>query len=256
MKTWIRFHFLTRPRWLNAVNHSPTRPAYSFQTDWLLVLGIITFTAITAFASDLPGEAHRQGKKWVASWASSMQGTLAVAPAPPYALTPGSVYNTEPDLTFALPNGTTDGVVDQTVRLIVKPDLWGRFVRLRFSNYFGTQPVKFSKVTVGLQAYAANLVPGTSTQVCFGGEPSVTIPPGETIYSDPVLLRFVSDADEDANDRVVVGRNLAVSFAVQGKTGPITFHSQALSTSYISPPGSGDHTDDLSDTSCPCSGDL
>jgi lysophospholipase L1-like esterase len=182
-----------------------------------------------------------------------MQGTLAVAPAPAYALTPASVYNTEPDLTFALPNGNTDGAVDQTVRLIVKPDIWGRLVRLRFSNFFGTQPVTFSKVTVALQAYAATLVPGTSIQVSFGSQPSVTIQPGQRIYSDPVLLRFVSDANEEANEGVVVGRNLAVSFAVQGKTGPITYHSQALSTSYISPPKSGDHTDDLSDASYPYS---
>jgi lysophospholipase L1-like esterase len=153
---------------------------------------------------------------------------------------------------FAFPNGNTDGVVDQTLRLIVKPDLWGRFVRLRFSNFFGTQAISFSKVTVALQAYGANLVPGTSSQVSFGGQPSVTILPGQRIYSDPILLKFASDAD-DTNVPVVVGRNLAVSLAVHEKTGPVTYHSQALSTSYISPPGSGDHTDDLSDAAYPYS---
>jgi hypothetical protein len=122
-----------------------------------------------------------------------------------------------------VPNGNTDGVVDQTVRLIVKPDLWGRFVRFRFSNYFGTQAVTLSKVTVALQQYAANLVPDTISPVSFAGQPSVTIPPGQRIYSDPVLLRFVSDADDDANDRVLAGRNLAVSLAVHKKTGPVTY---------------------------------
>jgi lysophospholipase L1-like esterase len=215
----------------------------------VLVLCVLTLTAITALAND----ANRTGKKWVASWASSMQGTLVVAPAPPYAFTPASVYNTGPDLTFALPNGNTDGVVDQTIRLIVKPDLWGRWVRLRLSNFFGTQPVTFSKVTVGLQSYAANLVPGTSTGVSFSGRSGVTIPPGQRIYSDPVLLRFASEADDAANDRTVAGRNLAISFAVAGETGPVTYHSQALSTSYISPPGSGDHTTDVIDAAFPYS---
>jgi Lysophospholipase L1 and related esterases len=251
MKTWIRCHFLSGARRMVGTNHSSTPATDSFRTNCLL--GILTLSTISALASDLPSEALRGGKKWVAAWASSMQGTLTVAPAPPYGLTPASVYNTEPDLTFALPNGNTDGAVDQTVRLIVKPDIWGRFIRLRFSNFFGTRPVTFSKVTVALQAYAANLVPGTSIQVTFGNQPNATVQPGQRIYSDPVLLRFASDADQDADDQVVVGRNLAVSFAVQGKTGPITYHSQALSTSYISPPDSGDHTDDLNDGSYPYS---
>ncbi len=253
MKTGIRSSFLNRVPRLNAIPLSSRRVVYPLRINSLLALGALTLGAITAVAADFPDTAYHGGKKWVASWASSMQGTLAVAPAPPYAYTPASVYNTEPDLTYALPNGNTDGVANQTVRLIVKPDLWGRSVRLRFSNFFGTQPVTLSKVTVGLQAYAANLVPGTSTRASFQGQPSVTIQPGQRIYSDPVLLGFVSDAEENANDQVVVGRNLAVSFLVQGKTGPITYHAQALSTSYISPPGSGDHTDDLTDASYPYS---
>jgi lysophospholipase L1-like esterase len=253
MKTWTRCDFLRQARPSNGIIHSLTPATYSFRTDCLSVLAILTFTAVTTLATDLSSKAHPAREKWVASWASSMQGTLTVAPAPPYALTPASVYNTEPDLTFALPNGTTDGVVDQTVRLIVKPDLWGRWARFRFSNFFGTQAVTFSKVTLGLQSYAANLVPGTGTDVSFSGQPSVTVQPGQRIYSDPVLLRFVSDADQDGNDRTIDGRNLAISFAVTGKTGPITYHSQALSTSYISPPGSGDHTSDASDASFPYS---
>src|SRR3954451_15768430 len=43
----------------------------------------------------------------------------------------------------------------------------------------------------------------------------------------------------------VQGRNLAVSYAVEGDRGPMTFHSSAFVTSYITPPGSGDHTGDL-----------
>jgi hypothetical protein len=167
MKTWTRCDFLRQARPSNGIIHSLTPATYSFRTDCLSVLAILTFTAVTTLATDLSSKAHPAREKWVASWASSMQGTLTVAPAPPYALTPASVYNTKPDLTFALPNGTTDGVVDQTVRLIVKPDLWGRWARFRFSNFFGTQAVTFSKVTLGLQSYAANLVPGGLTAVIW-----------------------------------------------------------------------------------------
>ena len=117
MKTWIRYESLKSARRLVGTNHSPTPANYLFRTSYVPVLGILALSAISALASDLSSEDHHAGKKWVASWASSMQGTLAVAPAPAYALTPASVYNTEPDLTFALPNGNTDGAVDQTVQV-------------------------------------------------------------------------------------------------------------------------------------------
>ena len=35
--------------------------------------------------------------------------------------------------------------------MIVRPDIWGRQARLRFSNAFGTKPVTFDGVYVGLQ---------------------------------------------------------------------------------------------------------
>jgi hypothetical protein len=50
---------------------------------------------------------------------------------------------------------------NQTFRSIVKPDLWGRTMRVKFSNVFGNQPLTLNAVTLGLQEYAANLVKGS-----------------------------------------------------------------------------------------------
>src|SRR5262245_22740499 len=82
--------------------------------------------------------------KWVASWSAS---TTAYGIGSPVA---------QPDLTFPLPNATTDGVVDQTIRMVVKPDLWSRTMRFRFSNVFGDRSLTFKRVTVALQSYAGN----------------------------------------------------------------------------------------------------
>src|SRR5215468_10852363 len=71
---------------------------------------------------------------------------------------------------------------------IVNTDLWGKRNRLRFSNVFGSLPVTFSAVTVALQEYSGNLVDGTITPVTFGGKKSVTIPPGQEIFSDGIRL--------------------------------------------------------------------
>jgi hypothetical protein len=61
------------------------------------------------------------------------------------------IYAINPDLRFAFPNATSDGAVEQTFRLIVKPDLLGEEYRLRFSNFFGTQPVTFKAISVSVQ---------------------------------------------------------------------------------------------------------
>jgi len=184
-------------------------------------------------------------QRWVASWATSpatfFQYTPPVAPAPPGPPTTFAPANIQPDLGFPFPDASTAGATDQTFRSIVKPDLWGNKMRFRFSNVFGTQPVTFSKVTVALQEYSGNILDGTLAPVTFGGQRSVTIPVGQEIYSDGITLSWVQGADDPS----VQGRNLAVSYAVEGDSGPMTFHSSAFVTSYITAPGSGDHTEDL-----------
>src|SRR4051812_11041788 len=93
--------------------------------------------------------------KWVASWAASVQG--------PY---PSGHAALQPELGFALPSPAI-GARDQSFRLMVKPDLWGKAVRLRFANTFGTQPLRLDGVYVGLQAAGGAVVPGTSRPVLF-----------------------------------------------------------------------------------------
>jgi hypothetical protein len=106
-----------------------------------------------------------RGRKWVATWSAS---------ATPFGV--GSPV-AQPDLQFPLPNATTDGVVDQTVRMVVKPDLWGSRMRFRFSNVFGDRLLTFRRVTVALQSYAGNPMQDTMTRVTFkGGQNLVTIP--------------------------------------------------------------------------------
>ena len=88
------------------------------------------------------------------------------------------------------------GARDQSFRLIVRPDIWSRQVRLRLSNAFGTKPVTFDGAFVGLQLGAAAVMPGTNQPVRFGGQDSVTVKPGEWVWSDPVTLPFVREPAE------------------------------------------------------------
>jgi lysophospholipase L1-like esterase len=209
-------------------------------------------------AGSVRAEDGRDGShhKWVASWATS-PSTYFIYTPPPQPLNVASfplpvgtpiqytVANVQPDLVFPFPNATGAAgasAVNQTFRSMVKPDLWGRNIRIRFSNFFGNKPVTFDHVTVGLQEFSANIVKGTLTPVTFGGgSSSVTIAPGERVFSDAVHLSWVSSAD----DRGVQGRNLAVSYSVKGDSGRMTYHPGANQTSFITAQGSGDHTADL-----------
>ena len=159
------------------------------------------------------------GAKWVASWSAAMQG-----PAPhgvPAAL---------PDQSMALPNWEAH---DQTFRMIIKPDLWGHTGRLRFSNAFGNRPVTLGSVRVAIHAGAGALIPKTTVLVNFSGEDQCTLEIGTELLSDPFSLPSI------AADPQLLGCKLAVSFHVKGTSGALTWHAKAMTTSYISPPGSG-----------------
>jgi lysophospholipase L1-like esterase len=163
------------------------------------------------------------GQSWVTGWAGSVQG--------PY---PVGNPSAQPNQGFIFPD-PAEGARDQTLRLVLRPSIWGRQARLRFSNAFGTRPLTLDGVHAGLQHGGASLVPGTNRPVRFGGAEAVTIPPGGQAWSDPVELPFATDPDSP----LLMGRKLAVSFHVAGTSGPMTWHAKALQTSYGTAAGAG-----------------
>jgi hypothetical protein len=78
-----------------------------------------------------------QSPHWVAAWAASRR-----VPTP-------SATRAQPERNSHFP--TPRAAVDQSFRLIVRPDIWGKEARIRLSNAFGTQPVTFDSVFVALQ---------------------------------------------------------------------------------------------------------
>ncbi len=208
------------------VNHSRLTPVGKGLA-FALSLSLCCAAALT--------KSQAQGQKWVASWAASAQG--------PY---PSGNASAQPVLQFAIESAET-GAVDQTFRLIIRPDLWGSRGRLRFSNVFGARAVTLDDVFIGLQSSAGNLAARTNSRVLFGGKNSLTIEAGKFAYSDAINLSFV----KNANDPLLAGRKLTVSFHVAGNSGPMTWHTKALTTSYLSAPRTGSHGNEESDDSFP-----
>ena len=97
----------------------------------------------------------------------------------------------------------------------------------------------------------------------FSGRTSFTIPAGQELYSDPFELVAPGEANNslplndhgqpgaNATDPDLNGQKLAVNLYVKGTSGPITYHQEALQTSYLSAPNAGDQTHDTDDNNLP-----
>jgi len=120
-----------------------------------LATTLAAFLLFTGFAAAAePGS--------VASWTAALHG--------PY---PSGNAVGQPDLRFAFPEPSAN---DQTFRLIIRPDLLARRVRLRFSNVFGAQAASFDNVFVGLQESGPSIVRSTNRRVTFAGGYVLNIP--------------------------------------------------------------------------------
>lgn len=146
---------------------------------------------------------------------------------------PGKGQPLGEDGTWAASADRTDAtLVDQTVRNIVRTNIGGSDLRISLSNVFGSEAVTFGSATVGGHEGGGSVTPGSNRQVTFGGSPSITVPAGAEVLSDPLPGRVEAQQD------------LAVSVYVQGNPGTVTGHNLARQTSYVSTPG--DHATDES----------
>jgi lysophospholipase L1-like esterase len=161
-----------------------------------------------ALASALSGPGSPAGDGWVASWAASpMAGTSSPQ--------------------------TARGLSDQTVRDVIFTSVGGTSLRVQLSNAFEKAPLTTQDLSVGVVLAGAQLVPGSSRALTFGGKASVTIPAGGQALSDPVAMP------------VQPLEKLAVSLYLPGATGPATNHSDAQQDSYLA---LGDHSRDAAGT--------
>jgi len=137
---------------------------------------------------------------WVGTWAASPQPAGDLIP------TPSSLEN-------------------QTIRQVVRTSIGGERVRVSVSNAFGAESLTIDAASIGIRDQASRVVPGTLAELSFGGAPSIRIPAGAKVLSDPVDLA-VSAEDE-----------LAISLYVAGVAEASTVHADGVQTSYISTPG-------------------
>ncbi|MEH3039847.1 MAG: SGNH/GDSL hydrolase family protein [Sphingomonas paucimobilis] len=84
-----------------------------------------------------------------------------------------------------------------TVRQLVRPTLDGSALRVRFTNRFGTSPLRITgaHVAVATGPAAAGIDGATDRALTFGGSPGVEVPAGADFWSDPVPFPVKSLSD-------------------------------------------------------------
>jgi lysophospholipase L1-like esterase len=130
-----------------------------------------------------------------------------------------------------------NGVVNQTIRMVVHLTAPGTSVRVRLSNFYGVNPLPIGAANVAIQAGGANAASGTSHAVTFGGSRTATIPAGADLSSDPIAMNVTAE------------QNLLVSVYYSGNAGASGWHYDARDVTYYST--SGNFADDQSAANYP-----
>jgi lysophospholipase L1-like esterase len=176
-------------------------------------LPVLLLAALFACSAQGAGaQAH-----WIPTWVASPQAARIVIPGLPQR--PAGANNRP----LFPPPPSFD---NQTVRLIVRSSVGGSRVRVQLSNAFGPTALHVGAAHIALRDKGSTIVASSDHSLTFSGQPSVVIPAGAEVLSDPVDLR------------VPPLTYLAISVYVSGKAEDPTDHLTGLHTTYIS--GSGD----------------
>lgn len=165
----------------------------------LLAASSVSISAQSTAARSAPA-------KWVGTWATS-----------PF---DGDPWHEVPTL------------VDSTLREIVHTSIAGTALRVRFSNEFGTEPLRIDAATVAVSAGVSRVDASSLHDLTFGGSPSIVIPPGAEVLSDPVAMPTPAFA------------NLAISLYLPlQQVSDVSVHSSAQQDNFIQ---TGNHVRDAS----------
>jgi lysophospholipase L1-like esterase len=158
-------------------------------TTWTLVL------AVAASGAAAPDD------DWIATWTAS----------------PQEVWGPDFPAAVKVPRY----LWDQTVRQVARVSIGGRRVRVVLSNEYGRWPVKVGAAQIAQSDKGSAIVPGSGRPLTFAGRPSIVIPPGAPVLTDPVDLS------------VAPLSSLVVSVFAPDVAPVGTFHFDARQTAYV-----------------------
>ncbi len=129
---------------------------------------------------------NRTARFLIATALAVTPALAAVAPAPQWVGTwSASPMAVTMDATLA----------NSTYRNIVHISLGGDALRVQLTNEFGTTPLTIGAAHIALSAGSGKIQPGTDHPLTFGGRPTVLIPAGGFVLSDPLPVQAAPMAD-------------------------------------------------------------
>ena len=153
----------------------------------ILALAFLGFGSLASWA---------QGSNWVGTWASSPVGE--------------SVNSGQP------------GPGNSTYRNIVHISLGGGAVRVQLTNEFGTAPLTVGAAHIAVSAGGGSIQSGSDHALTFNGRPTVEIPAGAFVISDPVTMQAAPLSD----------LTVSVYFPEQ-RISKTSCHADGQSTNYV-----------------------
>lgn len=191
------------------MNFHPSSTKLSRHVRWLAAASAILCQSALAVDCASP--------RWVSAWAAAPSDASPI------------VINS--DLSINIPVGS-----NQSYREVFSPLGHGETLRLKFSNRYSKSPLVIKTALLARQTVGASIDPATLTAIRFNnGQMSVSVPAGQEILTDPVNFTF------NSFDKLTV----SIAIGVTGLGFVPTAHFTGQETSYVSPPGTGDHTADI-----------
>jgi lysophospholipase L1-like esterase len=161
----------------------------------LVIPLILCYVAFPSLSS--AGKKSASELEWVGTWACSPQ---LVEPA-----------NRPP----------SPGLAGNTLRQIIHVSIGSDRLRVRFSNEFGVTPLALTSVHLALPVADGSINPETDKGLTFSGQPSVSIPAGAMMISDPIDFNVAPETD------------LAITLQAGKVPDGITGHPGSRATSYL-----------------------
>lgn len=133
-----------------------------------ILRGMRSIPAVAAIAGfALTGAAQAaDGGDWIGTWTASAQPAW------------------ESD--FPIGMGMPTNLWNQTIRQVARVSIGGDQVRIVISNEYGEYPLVVGAAHIALTDDEAAIQAGSGVALTFGGESSITLPPGAPAVSDPV----------------------------------------------------------------------
>jgi lysophospholipase L1-like esterase len=174
----------------------------SLQMKKFVALFAMCIISLCCFAQLSQIQGQTNGNHWVSAWTSSL-----------FLSTPLPGFPAETPIT------------DKTVRVVARPTIGGKRLRVRLSNEFGTSPLTIVAARIALTDQDSGIQSATDHVLTFGGSPRITIPAGAPAFSDPVDMAIRPFGE------------VSISLYVPGTVAAVSSHLQSLHDSYLAGPG-------------------